>query len=279
MTMDFAQPLRRVLAVFVFTAACAAAQAQGGQWQYSLTPYMWLPNVNGTLKYSLPPGSTGSPGVEVGPNDYLENLSGVLMLAGEARNGPWAVFSDVIYLKFESEDSKVRNVDFVNIGSNPINTSLDVGTTSELKGWAVTVGASRSLVTSPQGTFDVLAGLRYLDIDATTDWRLSATISGPGGTVFPATGRVTAGSTLWDGIVGLRGRAQLGTGPWSVPYYFDIGAGSSELTWQALAGIAYSFSWGEVTLAYRHLFYDQDEDKLLQDFEFSGPALGATFRF
>jgi hypothetical protein len=123
------------------------------------------------------------------------------------------------------------------------------------------------------------ATLRYLDIDATTDWRLSATINGPGGASFPATGRVTAGSTLWDGIVGVRGRAQLGAGQWSVPYYFDIGAGSSQLTWQALAGIAYRFGWGDVTLAYRHLYYDQEDDKLLQDFEFSGPALGATFRF
>lgn len=277
--MKFTAPLRTVFATFALLAACAAAQAQSGAWRYSLTPYLWLPNINGTLKYSPPPGAAGGPSVETGPNDYLSNLSGVLMLAGEARNGPWAVFSDLIYLKFDSEDSKVRTVDFVNVGANPINTTLNVGTTSELKGWAWTLGASRTLVNSPGGTFDVLAGLRYLDIDATTDWRLSATINGPGGTVFPATGRVTAGSTLWDGIVGVRGRAQLGAGAWSVPYYFDIGLGSSELTWQALAGIAYRFSWGEVTLAYRHLYYDQDADKLLQDFEFSGPALGATFRF
>jgi hypothetical protein len=271
--------LRRGFAALALLAVCTVAQAQSGAWKYSLTPYFWLPNVNGTLKYSLPPGAAGSPGVETGPNDYLENLSGVLMLAGEARNGPWAVFSDLIYLKFDSEESSVRTVDFVNVGSNPINTSLNVGTTTELKGWAWTLGASRTLVSSPQGNLDVLAGLRYLDIDATTDWRLSAAINGPGGSVFPATGRVAAGTTIWDGIIGLRGRAQLGTSKWSVPFYFDIGAGESQLTWQGLAGIAYSFGWGEVTLAYRHLYYDQDDDKLMQDFEFSGPALGATFRF
>ena len=34
-----------------------------------------------------------------------------------------------------------------------------------------------------------------------------------------------------------------------------------------------------VTLAYRHLYYDQKDDKLIQDMRFSGPALGVTFRF
>ena len=34
-----------------------------------------------------------------------------------------------------------------------------------------------------------------------------------------------------------------------------------------------------VTLAYRHLYYDLKDDKLLQNMSFSGPALGVTFRF
>ena len=46
-----------------------------------------------------------------------------------------------------------------------------------------------------------------------------------------------------------------------------------------MLGIAYSFKWGEVTLAYRNLYYDQKDDKLLQDLRFDGPALGVTFRF
>ena len=46
-----------------------------------------------------------------------------------------------------------------------------------------------------------------------------------------------------------------------------------------MAGIGYSFKWGEALLAYRHLYYEQKEGKLLQDVSFSGPALGAAFRF
>jgi hypothetical protein len=32
-------------------------------------------------------------------------------------------------------------------------------------------------------------------------------------------------------------------------------------------------------MVYRHLEYDQDTDSLLQGFSFSGPAVGARFRF
>ncbi|MBL8351620.1 MAG: hypothetical protein JNL87_15085 [Burkholderiaceae bacterium] len=266
--------MRHSLAALGLLALGEAAWAQDGGWQFSLTPYLWLPNVNGTLRVSLPPALGDRLDVEAGPNSYLENLSGVLMLAGEARKGPWAVFTDLIYLKFDAEKSKVRSV-----GSGPVDATLDLGTTSQLEGWSWTLGASHTLVDTPRGTLDAVAGLRYLDVDAAVDWRLGAAVNRPGGAVLPASGRATAGTTQWDGIVGVRGGLKLGEGKWSLPYYLDVGAGSSDLTWQALAGIAYRFSWGELKLVYRHLAYDQGADKTMRDFSFSGPALGATFRF
>jgi len=60
----------------------APAQETSEQWRFALTPYLWLPNVNGTLKYSPPPSGSGAPEVNTGPNNYLENLSAVLMLSG-----------------------------------------------------------------------------------------------------------------------------------------------------------------------------------------------------
>jgi len=53
----------------------------------------------------------------------------------------------------------------------------------------------------------------------------------------------------------------------------------NKFSWQGTAGIVYGFSWGGVRLVYRHFYYDQKDDKLLQDMRFSGPALGALFRF
>jgi hypothetical protein len=64
-----------------------------------------------------------------------------------------------------------------------------------------------------------------------------------------------------------------------MPYYLDIGSGSSTLTWQGFLGVAYAFKWGDAVFGYRRLYYDQSDDKLLQNFRFSGPSLGASFRF
>jgi hypothetical protein len=36
---------------------------------------------------------------------------------------------------------------------------------------------------------------------------------------------------------------------------------------------------GALNQASHHLYYDQKDDKLIQDMRFSGPALGVTFRF
>ena len=46
-----------------------------------------------------------------------------------------------------------------------------------------------------------------------------------------------------------------------------------------MLGIAYSFDRIDVKLVYRHLYFDQGSDNLIQDMRFSGPALGVTFRF
>lgn len=242
-------------------------------WTFAVTPYLWMPNVDGTLKYSVPPGQSGAPEAQVGPNDYLENLQLALMLAGEARNGKWSIVTDMVYLDFGAEKS---NVQAVNFGGSVVSSSLDSGTQSSLKGLQWTLATGYSVLR----TLDVLGGFRYLGVEATTSWQLSAAVSGPGaGQTFPASGSVSKRADLWDAIVGVRGRAPLGESPWSMPYHFDLGTGSSSVTWQAMLGIAYAFKWGDAVLAYRHLSYDQSDDKFFQDFRFSGPALGVTLRF
>ena len=256
----------------------AAAAQNEERWTFALTPYVWLPNVNGTLKYEIPPGAGGSPDVSTGPNNYLENLSAVLMLAGEARKGKLAIISDFIYLKFDKDKSNIRDVDF---GGSRVDVSGSTGTRSTLKGYEWTLAGSYTMSQSPRATLELLGGLRYFHLEASSDWQLSASISGPGGggQTFPASGSASRESNLLDGIVGVRGRVRWGDTPWFTPYYLDIGTGSSSLTWQSLFGIGYAFKWGDLVLAYRTLYYDQSDDKLLQDFRFSGTTFGATFRF
>ena len=158
---------------------------------------------------------------------------------------------------------------------------MNVSTSSSLSGTAWTLGGGYAALTGRPVALDVFGGLRYFSLKASTDWQLAAAVTGPGGgQTFPRAGSISERMDLWDGIVGVRGRVGIGSSNWSIPYYLDLGTGSSSLTWQGILGVAYSYAaWGEVTLVYRHLYYDQKDDKLLQDMRFSGPALGATFRF
>jgi hypothetical protein len=269
------------LATLAALALCgplnAAEQIPGNQWTFSITPYLWLPNVDGTLKYQAPSGSSGSPEVQVGPNDYLEALKFAMMLAGEVRKDRWAVFTDVIYLDFANEKGAVKSINF---GGNRVSSSANVSTDSSLKAGAWTLGAGYAVLPGRPVEMDFFGGVRYLGLHASSDWQLTTTVTGPGGgQTFPRTGSISERADLWDGIIGFKGRVWLGRSNWSIPYYFDAGTGSSSLTWQGMLGVAYTYKWIGVTLAYRHLYYDQKDDKLIQDMRFSGPALGVTFRF
>jgi len=269
--------LAAITAAIFSAPAHAQAVAHADHWVFSITPYLWLPNINGTLKYSVPPGAGGSPEVETGPNDYLENLQAVILISGEARRDRWSVFTDLIYLGFSDEESSVKSVNF---GGSLVSSSVNVATSSSFRGTAWTLGTGYAVQTGQAVMLDIFGGMRYFSIEASTDWQLAVAITGPGGgQTFPRTGSISAGADLWDGIIGVRGRVLLGSSDWSIPYYLDVGAGSSNWTWQGMLGIAYSFKWGGVTLAYRNLYYDQNDDKLVQDLRFTGPALGLTFRF
>ena len=213
----------------------------------------------------------------MGPVDYLEALRFVMMISGEVRKDRWSMFTDFIYLDFSSEKSSVNAVDF---GGSLVSSSANVSTSSTLRGMGWTLGGGYAVLTGRPVDLDVFGGLRYLGLHASTDWQLGVAVTGPGaGQTFPAAGSISEGADLWDGIVGVRGRVRLGSSNWSIPYYLDVGTGSSRLTCQGMLGVAYSFKWGGVTLTYRNLYYDQKGDKLIQNMRFSGPALGVTFRF
>jgi hypothetical protein len=260
-----------ITVVFVATAVMAGPAVAQSHWTFSLAPYIWLPNINAKLRYEPPPASATRPEVEVGPNDYLENLDFALMIAAEARKGDWAFLTDVIYLDFSDESAAVRSL------SGPgglVQGTLDTGSETSLKALVWQVAASRALSRGPRATFEVLGGVRYVRLETALDWRLAGAAGG-----LAQSGNLAQKKDLTDAIIGLRGQAWLGAGQWFVPYYLDVGGGSSSLTWQGVAGIGYAFKWGEALLNYRHLYYDQGSDKLVQEMEFSGPAVGVRFRF
>jgi hypothetical protein len=46
-----------------------------------------------------------------------------------------------------------------------------------------------------------------------------------------------------------------------------------------MAGLTYTYGWGDLMFVYRHLAFDQGSDGLLENLGFTGPGVGARFRF
>lgn len=272
--------------VFLGASVAASAQSSSDEWQFNLTPYLWLPTIDGTLNYSPPPGGGGAPDIEVGPTEWLDLLNIGALISGTARKGRYSVYSDFVYLSLTSKnDGRVVSVDDnITVPGVPIpipvSATLNANTRTDLDGLVWTIAGGFSLQETESSSLDVIAGARYFGTDVSTSWDLTVDITTPGGTVvLPAQGSIASDVDIWDGIIGVRGYSKVGSGNWSVPYYFDVGAGGSDLTWLAMLGLSREYGWGDLVIAYRHLDYDQDANGLLQNFSFSGPGVGARFRF
>lgn len=275
-----------IVGIWVTWASPVVAQDTTEQWRFQLTPYLWLPTIDGSLKYSVPPGSGGNPEISVGPTDWLELLNAGLLLSGNATKGRFGLYGDLVYLSMESKnDGRVISVDdTITVPGTripiPVSADLSINTRSDLDGLLLSVAGGYQFAATDRSSAVVFAGVRLFDVDVSSAWDLTAAVSVPGfGVVLPSQGQIGQGVSLVDGIVGLRGQSRLGQGKWTAHYYLDAGAGDSDLTWNAMAGVAYEYGWGDFLIAYRHLAYDQAPDKLLQDFSFSGPGIGARFSF
>jgi hypothetical protein len=243
-----------------------------GNWQYAATIYAYLPSLGGSM--SVPVNTNGS-SINVNADTLIDSLKMAFMGSLDAHNGRWGMFTDVLYMDLGGDKSNTRDFSIGTIGL-PASTTADLKL--DLKGTIWTLAGEYRVVSDPAWKVDVLAGARYFGLKPTLNW----SIYGDLGTIpTPArSGSKEIDETVWDGIVGVKGAYAFGADRrWSVPFYFDIGTGQSDLTWQAAAGIAYSYHWGELVAMWRYLDYNFKSDKNLQDMNFNGPMFGATFRW
>ncbi|HNC51017.1 MAG TPA: hypothetical protein PLO14_02080 [Accumulibacter sp.] len=238
-----------------------------GQWHLGVTPYAWLPTIytSATLQ---PLGIAG--GVQANmhsdPGTYLHNLSFAFFLAGEARKGEWSLLADYIYMKFDRQNSGVRPL---NGGGGAVALPFDAS--MSLKSNVLTLAGSYTAWRRGASHLDILAGTRYLNMDATLDFSLLGITGGRD---------ASASMNKWDAIVGLKGQVDLDAeAKWFVPYYLDVGGGSANTTWQALVGVGYRYGWGDLTLAVRNLSYNFTGRGGGVEPRFTGFALAATFPF
>ncbi|MDH3948517.1 MAG: hypothetical protein OEU74_06110 [Gammaproteobacteria bacterium] len=241
-------------------------------WEFGASIYGWFPDISGHTSFS-PPGGGGD--FEIGIDQILDNLEFTLMGTFDARKGRGGLLVDMIYMGVGNSKSGVREG---TIGGTPIPVGASAAVDLDLDSWIWTVAGYYRTVDQPEVKFDLLAGLRYTDVEQKVNWNITGNVASI--PVLDRTGTAEAGLENWDVIVGARGNYSFGANnTWFVPYYLDVGTGDSDQTWQAIAGLGYKFHWGEAVAAWRYLSYDLPSDSAIADMNFNGPAIGVTFRW
>jgi len=248
-----------LLVVLVSTAADAAENStNNNDWQFKVQAYGWLPTIEGTL----PTGND----IEFTIDEIFDNLDMTFMGVFQARRDKWAIVSDVVYLKLSSDEAGNTTIP---IGPLNVPTRVDIGV--EMKTLIVNLAGSYRVYQTDKFDVQLLAGVRYFSLDI--EAQLDTSIVPAGGT------EVDGDDDVWDGIVGIRGLANL-SDKWWLTYRFDVGSGGSDLTWNASTQFGRKYDWGSLAAGYRYVHYDFDSDfKLLKDLDVYGPFIGAAWEF
>ncbi len=235
-----------VIAASGLILALGAAPSLGAEWEYGVELYALAADVKAT-------SATGE-ATSADFDDILDDVEFAIFGSFSAQRDKLTLFANLFYVDTDSRERGAQG---------PIKAELKVGLTNLVS----TLGAGWEIADTGSTQIDIVGGARYLSMD--TDIKLSLD---PLGSV-----KESESASNWDGVVGIHGKTEL-SDRWYLTYYADVGAGESDLTWQAIAGINYRFEALDVVLGYQHLKWEFD-DQLLDDLEMSGPALGVKFFF
>ena len=259
------------LSVAGLIPSCVVAQEISDEWQFAATLYGWLPDIGGHTKTALGDGRT----IDVDVSTILDHLKMTGQGSFEIQKGHWGAFTDIVYLDVGDSKSQTRSIE---IGGQPLPGSVESAADFDLKSTIWTLAGSYRSLASPAATLDWHAGARLASFKQELSWEFTGTF-GPLAPP-PRTGSRNTSVDQWDAIVGIKGRFAFGADHnWVMPFYLDVGAGDSDLTWQAMLGLGYAFGWGDLGVAWRYLDYDLKSNGPIQDLNFNGPAAGVTFRW
>jgi opacity protein-like surface antigen len=270
----FAQTTTSLLVTAILLVFAAAAQAEdvtgSDKWRFAITPYLWAPNVTGSMQFVPPPG-LGSGSLDTGPSSYLNNLNFAAMADFQARKRKWSMQADFIYVDFSDPN---RSAHFP--GVLPGSSGWTLAAKTELKASIFEASGAYSLFHNQRVNFDLLAGLRYAHVDG----KVSLDLTSPLPDWVRSRNFAETGNFI-DPIVGFKGQVELSK-KWFMPYHFDVGGfhTDSNLTTRANLGIGYRVrDWFSVGVAYQYLYYDFGNTKLVKDLNAYGAAIAFRFTF
>lgn len=236
-------------ALLVFSAAPVAAQQ--GNWTLSASAYLWLNDT--TVTADTPRGQVTS---TLDFSDAIDQLDFAYMGTVEARNGPWGVIGDLMYFKLSADGPSPAGLLFSGVEAESETTILSTYVT-----YRVHEDANLS--------FDLGAGVRALWLN--TDTRLLA------GAL--ATEQFKDSERVIEPVLAARLRVAFTDKAFGA-LWLDGGGTNDSTSWQVLATLGYKLNerW-TLQAAYRYLEFDVDTNLGETSLEFSGPIIGAVYRF
>lgn len=248
--------MRNIILALAFIRILAPdlrAAGTSSDWEFTAALYAPLMGMEGEVGVAgLAPAK-----VDMSFSDILDELDAGLSGSLEARNGPWSITADAIWLKMSASQQGLAN-SYLRLSQSQVTASLSAA-------YEIYAGKSTSV--------DLAAGVTLNSIDADIDLFTPR---------LPVQVRTGSGSQEWlDPFLALRFRQDLG-GSWTL---FANGAyggfeGSSDEYWQAVIGIGYRLSESvSLALAYRVISVDYHQGGFIYDTETSGPNIGLIVRF
>jgi hypothetical protein len=251
-----------VLAALATGLCLPAPETRAADWEWTIAPYLWAADV------SLDVTANDEPviGSDIAFADILDKTELALMAHFEGRTGKTGFFVDALYLSVS--DDRTTAPDPPLPGGTRIHAELDMGT-YEAGGFYRVLGQGRAL--------DVLLGARLLDVEQAHD------IAYPPPSMTMTT--VGTSDSLLDAFAGLRYGQPLG-GRVNFAVRADVGAGGTDLTWNALGTLGVrlgetgkynlGFSWKHMDLRMEEV---GDNGVLVEsDVTFSGPAVSFVIK-
>lgn len=231
-------------AMAAIAASCVACGAQAGDWTYTIAPYFWGPEVRTSFDIGPNPPVSGDTSI-------FDILKGAFLIAGEARNGRWAIGGEFNYL---------------NLGDDVSVGPFDDAASWNLKGTMSSLGASYAVFEDDLSRLEALAGLRHWDLDVST-------------TVLD---RTASKDESWtDPLIGARYHRVLNE-RWSLTAMGNVGGFGygSKFQWEAIAQASWKWKPGiSVAGGYRHLDVEFQEDRNVIDLILTGPYVALAFNF
>lgn len=246
-------------AVFGLTILASTVQAQTStDTVYQITPYVWATWVGGDI--TVPGAPTVS--IDKSFSDLIRDLDAAFFVSAYARRG------NIVFMGDLSTSSSSRS------GVTPSPPAPGpLPATGKLRQTSITALVGYRVASSPEATFDILAGARH--------WRVQGVVDVPAiAGVFPGAS-ATRSRSFTDPLIAARANFQIAPG-WSALLYADVGGFGvgSRSTAQLLGTVNYQFRENTfLSVGYRHLHVDYRDGGTRFDMRMSGPIVGATLRF